>query len=149
MAHGQSESSPLSVFIVSGGSGAAGQLLAETLIAQFPGCDVRLQCFKECSTTRELDDILNRAGAVNALVVHSLVDPSLRTYLQTRAEALALESHDLFGELLTRLEQRLGHAPLAAPGRYRALRHEYFERIEAIEFAVDHDDSQNLASLGA
>lgn len=148
MAQGQLERSALSVFIVSGGSGAAGQLLAETLLAQFPGSDAQLQCFKDCCTTAEVDRILERAHDLDAVVIHSLVDPDLRAYLTARAEALSLLAHDLFGELLTLLEERLGRPPLAAPGRYRTLRREYFERVEAIEFAVDHDDSQNLASIG-
>ena len=148
MAQRQLERTTLSMFIVSGGSGATGQLLAETLLAQFPDCEVQLRCFKDCCATEELDRILERARELDAIVVHSLVDPNLRTYLMTRAETHALVSHDLFGELLTLLEQRLGRPPLAAPGRYRTLRREYFDRIEAIEFAVDHDDSQNLASIG-
>jgi regulator of PEP synthase PpsR (kinase-PPPase family) len=55
--------------------------------------------------------------------------------------------YDLFGDLMARLRRRLGQVPKAEPGRYRALRHDYYERIEAIEFSIEHDDSQNLATL--
>lgn len=141
------DDAPLSVFVISGGSGAAGQLLLDTLLAQFPAQSARVVCHSDQRTVEQLDHVLELARATKALVVHSLVDEAQRRHLSERAESLGVETHDLFGDLMHRLELRLGCAPVAVPGRYRRLRRDYFERIEAINFAVEHDDSQHLPSL--
>jgi regulator of PEP synthase PpsR (kinase-PPPase family) len=135
------------VFVVSGGPGATGRLLLDTLLAQFPGCEVSVTYYKDLRSSEHLERIVVEAKEQNALVIHSLVDQALRTQLATRTQELGLETHDVFGELLEQLAQRFGQPPLAAPGRYRALRRDYYERIDAIEFAIEHDDSQNLHSI--
>ncbi len=135
------------IFVVSGGPGATGRLLLDTLLAQFPGCEVAVTYFKDLRSPEQLEQVLVRAKQENALVIHSLVDTRLRAKLAQRTEELRLETHDVFGQLLHQLERRLGREALAAPGRYRELRRDYYERIEAIEFAIEHDDSQNLRRL--
>lgn len=141
------DDAPLSVFVVSGGSGAAGQLLVDTLLAQFPAQRARVTCHSDQHTVEQLDRVLELASEQDALLVHSLVDDAQRRHLSERAEVMGIETYDLFGDLLDRLERRLGCAPMAVPGQYRRLRRDYFERIEAINFAVEHDDSQNLQSI--
>jgi len=41
----------------------------------------------------------------------------------------------------------VGRQPLGTPGRYRTLRADYFRRVEAIEYAVAHDDGRNCHQL--
>jgi regulator of PEP synthase PpsR (kinase-PPPase family) len=135
------------IFVVSGGPGATGRLLLDTLLAQFPGSEVSVTYFKDLRSSETLESILLRAKEENALIIHSLVDTALRAKLAQRTEELRLETHDVFGQLLQQLERRLEREPLAVPGRYRELRRDYYERIEAIEFAIEHDDSQNLHSI--
>jgi regulator of PEP synthase PpsR (kinase-PPPase family) len=135
------------IFVVSGGPGATGRLLLDTLLAQFPDAEVSVTYFKDLRSPEQLEQVLLRAKEENALIIHSLVDTQLRAKLAQRTEELRLETHDVFGQLLQQLERRLGREPLASPGRYRELRRDYYEQIEAIEFAIEHDDSQNLHSI--
>jgi regulator of PEP synthase PpsR (kinase-PPPase family) len=47
---------------------------------------------------------------------------------------------DLMGPLLEQVAGQTGSKPLEQPGLYRKLRKDYFDRVEAIDFAVSHDD---------
>jgi hypothetical protein len=49
--------------------------------------------------------------------------------------------------VLERLSQTLHQAPVQRPGLYRQLHEEYFQRIEAIEYTVAHDDGQRIHEL--
>jgi regulator of PEP synthase PpsR (kinase-PPPase family) len=89
-----------------------------------------------------------QAAAEHALLVHTLVDSELRGLLLAEAAARDVATVDLIGPLLDELTARLGEEPLGHPGRYRATRNGYFKRIEAMEFAVNHDDGQRIAELG-
>ncbi len=135
------------VFIVSGGTGAAGRLVLDTLLAQFPGHGAHVTTWTLVRSAEQVRDVLLAAAQKDALVLHGLVDANLRGLLVQQATELGVEIYDLFGDLLARLRRRLGQVPMAEPGRYRLLRQDYYERIEAIEFSIDHDDSQNLATI--
>jgi len=137
------------VFVVSGGPGSTGRLLLDTLLAQFPESKVTVCYFKDVRTIAQLEVVLEQAAKEDALVIHSLVETKMRAHMASRAIELHLETHDVFGELIGQLEHRLGKPALAIPGRYRELRSDYYERIEAIEFTIEHDDSQNLHSLAS
>jgi regulator of PEP synthase PpsR (kinase-PPPase family) len=58
-----------------------------------------------------------------------------------------VDTGDLMGALLDRLAERTGADPVGQPGLYRKLREEYFDRVEAIDFAVSHDDGSGHADL--
>lgn len=137
------------VFVVSGGPGSTGRLLLDTLLAQFPDSQVVIRYFKDVRSLEQLETVLAQAQSERALVIHSLVETKLRAHMARRAIELHLETHDVFGELIGQLEHRLSVQALEIPGRYRELRSDYYERIEAIEFTIEHDDSQNLHSIGA
>lgn len=140
-------SSTVAIYVVSGGPGATGGLLLDTLLAQFPGSKVQVSYFKDIRSIEQLEPVLLSGRDRRALVIHSLVDATLRAHMARRAEEYRLETHDVFGELMQQLERRLGCSPLAQPGRYRELRQDYFDRIEAIEYTIEHDDSQNMHSI--
>lgn len=124
--------------------------MLDTLLAQFPESRVKVTYYKDIRTFEQLDDVLDQAQVVNALVIHSLVETQMRARIASRAIELHLETHDVFGDLIAKLEHRLDEQALGIPGRYWQLRRDYYERIEAIEFTIGHDDSQNLHSvLGA
>ncbi len=50
---------------------------------------------------------------------------------------------DILGPILTRLTDLLELSPMAKPGIFRQLDQEYFKRIEAVDYAVKHDDGQD------
>jgi regulator of PEP synthase PpsR (kinase-PPPase family) len=136
-----------SLFVISGGPGAAGRLLLDTLLAQFPDCEAKVTFHRELRSIEQLDAVLDAAAAERALVIHSFVDKTLWRHCMTRTEQLGLEQQDLFGELMTKLETRFEQTALSAPGRFRELKRDYYERIEALEFTIEHDDSQNLHTI--
>jgi [pyruvate, water dikinase]-phosphate phosphotransferase / [pyruvate, water dikinase] kinase len=135
------------IYIVSGGNGASGELIVDTVLAQFP--DSRVETVKRpfVREQRELEEIVTRAESEQAIIVHTLVHSGLRRALEGLGEAHDVPTVDLMGELIKKLSETLGVAPLGRPGRYRQLHLDYYARVEAIEFALRHDDGQHLAAL--
>ena len=71
----------------------------------------------------------------------------MRRALASAGRKRGVETIDLMGPLIRRLSEVSGLKPAGKPGLYRSLRKEYFERVEAIDFAVAHDDGQRLRDL--
>ena len=54
---------------------------------------------------------------------------------------------DLLGALIGKVAQHLHAEPRLQPGLLHGFSDEYFERIDAVEFAVRHDDGANIETL--
>lgn len=131
------------IHVVSGGSGASGEQIVHTVLAQFPEHDIPVVTFGRVRHSAQVEQIVAQAQAQGATLVHTLVDAELRARLEALAHRDSVIAIDLMGPLLNRLAAILGQAPLGQPGLYRHLRRAYFERVAAIEYTLAHDDGQN------
>jgi regulator of PEP synthase PpsR (kinase-PPPase family) len=135
--------SSYTIYIVSGGVGAVGELLVQTILPQFPGKSVNVITVPNVRFTSQIDDVVGRAQSSGATLVYTLVDPQLRIYLVKLAAEQEVLAIDLMGGLLDRLAEVLEQPPLGQPGLYRRLNKAYFDRVEAIEYTMAHDDGRN------
>lgn len=135
--------SPPPIFIVSGGTGTSGEQVVNTVLAQFPDIPVPVVTIRSVRNQEQLENVITQAKEQGGTIVHTMVDSQLRQRLIDLAQERDVTAIDLMGELLDRLTAALGQPPLEKAGLYRQLHRPYFERIEAIEYALKHDDGQN------
>lgn len=135
------------IIVISGGNGASGAQIVRTLLAQFPTVTAPIHVEAHIHDAQQLQTLVETAAATRALLVHTLVDAELRQQLITLAQAHGLIAVDLFGPLLDQLQRWLQREPLGKPGLYQQLNAAYFQRIEAIEYAVAHDDGRRVEEL--
>jgi regulator of PEP synthase PpsR (kinase-PPPase family) len=138
---------PVPVYVVSGGAGASGDQLVRTVLAQFRGAEVPVVTVPHVRRENQLEEVVASAGANRGIIVHTLVDAGLRRTLARAARENDVVAIDLMGPLLSRMTRVLKRRPLGQPGLYRQLREDYFERIEAIEYTVAHDDGRSPQEL--
>lgn len=137
------------IFIVSGGIGASGEQVVNTVLAQFPDTKVPVITIRNVRHPEQLQKVIDQAKGQGATIVHTLVETELRQRLVLLAHEHGVIAIDLMGALLERLESVLGQPPVEKPGLYRQHNRPYFERIEAIEYALKHDDGQNREGWSA
>jgi hypothetical protein len=131
---------PPRIYLVSGGMGASGEQLVRTLLAQFPESQAPVINVPRVRRVEQVAEVVARAADSSGIIVHTLVDAQLREALILLAGERGVVSIDLAGELLARLTDMLGQEPIGRPGLYRQLHRAYFQRVEAIEFTMAHDD---------
>jgi len=135
------------IFIVSGGTGFSGEQLLRTALAQFPEADATVEIIAGVRRPEQLESAVARAAVANGLIVHTLVDGELRLALERLARNGGVLAVDLMGPLLTQLQLVLGQEPVGRPGLYREQNRAAFERTEAIEFTLAHDDGRHIENL--
>ncbi len=134
------------IYIVSDATADTAERMLRATLVQFRGVEVVQRVFDMVRTEPELDEVLELARTMDALVVYTLVQAERRAHLEAKARDLGVTCVDLIGTLMSQLSGHLERAPAQQPGRPR-LSDEYFRRIEAVEFAVKHDDGQALQGL--
>ena len=131
------------IYLVSGSTGASGEQLVHTVLAQFPECQVPVITLPRVRHEEQTEDVVAKAKSTGGTIVHTMVDARLRRTLTQLAQEQDVVCIDLMGDLLSRLSGVLEQEPIGRPGLYRQLHHTYFERVAAIEFAMAHDDGKN------
>ena len=135
------------IYVVSGARGLAGNHMVQSLLIQYPDNKVPVIIHPGVNSEEQVNKVVQKARAENALITHTMVDPDLRRLLNDRCDQMNVRKIDFMGELADYLEEQLKVEPLQHPGLYRKVNQEYFERIEAIEFTLSHDDGLGAEKL--
>lgn len=140
------------VFFLSDRTGITAEMLGNSLLTQFEGVQFHRITIPFVENTdrvadviREVNDTAAREGR-RPIVFSSIVDDEMSQQIHRNANALTL---DLFKMFLTPLEEELGHKSAHAAGRSHGLAnlHDYFMRMEAINFTQTHDDGAATRDL--
>lgn len=138
------------VFFVSDGTGITAQMLGHSLLTQFEGVEFNQVTLPFVDSTEKAEECLSRIGAEanngQPIVFSTLVNSDLREVLR-RANALVI---DFFESFIDPLEAGLGVKSSHTIGRSHSAmdKKEYQQRIEAINFAMAHDDGASHRELG-
>ncbi|NOH13989.1 MAG: pyruvate, phosphate dikinase/phosphoenolpyruvate synthase regulator [Chloroflexi bacterium] len=131
------------VYVLTGGQGAIGRQVIETVCVQFAENDMDVKVVNKIKEIAQLEEAVERAVAEDATIVHTMIDPQMRSKLIELCEVNNLVEFDLIGPLMDHLSQKLGVEPMHEPGRYHKLNEEFFERVKAVEYTLAHDDGKH------
>jgi [pyruvate, water dikinase]-phosphate phosphotransferase / [pyruvate, water dikinase] kinase len=81
------------------------------------------------------------------IIVHTIVIQEIRQILVRECRQRIIPHFDLIGPLIGHISQSVGLRPVLRPGMTRGIDIDYFRRIDAIQFTVQHDDGQNIDTL--
>ncbi len=139
------------VFFLSDGTGITAQMLGHSLLTQFEGVDFKQVTLPFVDSPDKAEECLARIEAESAsgngqpIVFSTLVNQEVRAVFR-RANALFL---DFFETFIDPLEAGLGLKSSHTIGRSHSAmdKKEYQQRIEAINFAMAHDDGASHREL--
>lgn len=143
---GEPEAPPRPIFVVSDGTGDTGAAVAQAALAQFRA-EWKLRRFGGIREPALARRVIAEAERVGALVIFTLVDRRVAQALLEEAATRGVSALDVLGGMIARVAEHLQAEPRAEPGLLHGFSDDYFRRIEAVEFAVRHDDGANLHTL--
>lgn len=141
--------SNIKIIIASDSVGETGELVAKAALAQFDmdsTSDVLIR-YPYIDSEDNIDDVVDLAKSKEAAVVFTIITPELRQYLKEELRKENIPSVDVMGPLMSILEGKTEAEPYYEPGRVHKLDEDYFQKIEAIEFAVKYDDGKDAGGL--
>lgn len=141
------ENTPDPIYVVSGGKGLAGNNMVQSLLIQYPNNDVPVIIVPNMTEEHQLISLVKKVKEENGLITHTMVNRKLRYFLNELCRENSVRCIDYMGELAEYLDEKLNIPSLQYPGLYREINQEYFDRIEAIEFTLNHDDGLSPSKL--
>ncbi len=135
------------IFVVSDATGMTCELVVKAALTQFRPSRATLHRWKYVRNATQVQEVVQEARKVRGIVVYTLVVPELRKVMLTSGLHHGVPAIDILGPVLSRLTDLLEISPMAKPGLFRGLDEDYFDRIEAINFSVKHDDGRRPEGL--
>ena len=136
------------IYLISDSTGETLDRIFIAIKAQFKNIDYKVHT---CSFTRTENQILTILSEAeknsNAIILYSIVDSNLAKYLEHTSNEKKIPCFGVLGDLILSfsklLNQKASHEP---SGQYK-LNDDYYKRIEAIQFTMNHDDGNLIKEI--
>ena len=133
--------------LVSDATGETVNGLARACVSQFDQVRVVDHLWSLVRTARQLEVVMEGIRQHPGVVMFTLVDEGLRRRLEERCREMQVPAIAVLDPLINALGTYFGVRSQGQPGRQHNLDAEYFSRMDAMEFAIAHDDGQGLHDL--
>ncbi|MEC6747183.1 pyruvate, water dikinase regulatory protein [Marinilactibacillus sp. XAAS-LB27] len=134
---------PLAIFVLSDSVGGTASNISNAALSQFPSLHCDFKIFSFIREKKQLLSILEKAEAVNALILHTFVDSVLIDTIHDYCSEHDLTCIDILNPIIREISKRTNLEPQGKPGAMHKLDENYFDRIGAMEFAVTYDDGKD------
>ncbi len=135
------------IIAVSDSLGETAEHVSKAAASQFVNTDFVVIKKSNVKTKKQIKDIVKRNKHYNSVIFYTLVQEELRMTLIKETDKYNIPIVDILGPAMEVLERTVGIPPRRRPGMLRQLDRSYFRKIEALEFAVKHDDGRKLDTL--
>jgi regulator of PEP synthase PpsR (kinase-PPPase family) len=126
-------------------SDSTGETLMEVMrasVAQFENVDPIEHLFALVRSPRQLDRALAHVEAYPGIVMYTLVNSDLRRQLEDFCARVGVPAIAILDPIQATLSAYLGAPIIGKAGAQRVLDADYYQRIEAMNYSMAHDDGQ-------
>lgn len=128
--------------LISDSTGGTLNSVVKACLAQFEGVETEQHFWPLIRSQRQLPAVLEGLRQNPGLVLYTLVDEGLEKALEKHCQALGLPYLSILHPVLDLMSASFGMQSRAEPGLQHQLNEEYFARMDAVDYALHHDDGQ-------
>lgn len=137
----------LTIFAVSDSIGETAEQVAQAAASQF-GDDVEIRRVPYVKTLEDAEDLIKTVrGVKDSIIVSTIITVNVREYLTQMGAENNISVVNVLGPIINLAASILNKQPQYNPGAMWKIDEDYFKRIEAMEFAMQYDDSKDYRGL--
>ena len=137
----------INIHLVSDSTGETIENTVSATISQFPGVNRKEFFWPMTRTEDQIKDITENLKKNPGLVVFSIVDDNNRSLLESNCKELNIPYISPLDSLLNTFKKLLALSETKITGVQHKIDENYFKRVDAFEFAMQHDDGQRISSM--
>ncbi|MDB9714339.1 kinase/pyrophosphorylase [Candidatus Pelagibacter ubique] len=129
------------IYLISDSTGETLDRVFLAIKAQFKNIKYDVKSYFFTRTENQVSKIMDEAKKNdNAIILYTVVDTSLAKFLANKGDEKKIPCFSVLGNLIMNFSKLLNQKASHVPSGQHALNEEYYERIEAIQFTMAHDD---------
>ena len=136
------------IYLISDSTGETLERIFLALKAQFKNIEYKIHSYSFTRTENQILKILEDAkNNENPIILYTIVDNSLAKYLANTSDSKKIPCFGVLGNLILNFSKILNQKASHEPSGQHILNDEYYDRIEAIQFTMNHDDGNLLNDI--
>jgi regulator of PEP synthase PpsR (kinase-PPPase family) len=136
------------IYLISDSTGETLERIFLALKAQFKNIEYKIHTYSFTRTENQILKILEDAQTNNnSIILYTIVDNNLAKYLANTSDKKKIPCFGVLGNLILNFSKILNQKALHEPSGQHILNEEYYDRIEAIQFTMNHDDGNLLSEI--
>ena len=141
-------SSTYQIYLISDSTGETLDRIFLALKAQFNNIEYKVHSYSFTRTENQILKILENAKKnENSVILYTIVDNNLAKCLANASEEKRIPCFGVLGNLILNFSKILNQKASHEPSGQHVLNEEYYDRIEAIQFTMNHDDGNLLNDI--
>ena len=136
------------IYLISDSTGETLDRIFTAIKAQFKNIKYKIHTYSFTRTDNQISKILLEAEKqTNVIILYSIVDSNLAKHLANISDKKKIPCFGVLGELIISFSKLLNQEASHQPSGQYALNDEYYKRIEAIQFTMNHDDGNLVKEI--
>lgn len=135
------------IYLVSDGTCRTCEQVVRAVLVQFDDQDVHVIRKANVRRPETVKALVEKAASEQALIFYTLVSDKTRKAMLEAAERHMAATVDLLGPVLSSLYDLLKSTPRAEPGVLYQANKDHFDRIDAVDYTLHHDDGRGEHEL--
>jgi len=136
------------IYLISDSTGETLDRIFLALKAQFKNIEYKVNSFSFTRTENQILKILEDAKKnENSVILYTIVDNNLAKYLANVSDEKKIPCFGVLGNLILNFSKILNQKASHEPSGQHVLNEEYYDRIEAIQFTMNHDDGNLINDI--
>ena len=136
------------IYLISDSTGETLDRIFLALKAQFKNIEYKVHSYSFTRTENQILKILEDAKKnENSVILYTIVDNNLAKYLANVSDKKKIPCFGVLGNLILNFSKILNQKASHEPSGQHVLNEEYYDRIEAIQFTMNHDDGNLINDI--
>ena len=136
------------IYLISDSTGETLDRVFLAIKAQFKNIEYDVKSYFFTRTENQVSKIMEEAKKNdNAIILYTIVDTSLAKFLANKGSEKKIPCFSVLGNLIMNFSKLLNQKASHVPSGQHVLNEEYYERIEAIQFTMAHDDGNLVEDI--
>jgi len=136
------------IYLISDSTGETLDRIFLALKAQFESFDYQINQFSFTRTETQIIKIIENAdNNKNSIILYTIVNNKLAKFLTEESNKKNIPCFGVLGNLILNFSKLLNQKASHEPSGQHVLNKEYYDRIDAIQFTMNHDDGNNIKDI--
>ena len=136
------------IYLISDSTGETLDRIFLALKAQFKNFTYKTHSYSFIRTQNQISKIIDiSSNQSNSIILYTIVDVDLANFLLKQSEKNKIPCFSVLGDLIINFSKILNQKASHLPSGQHTLNEEYYNRIEAIQFTMNHDDGNLINDI--
>ena len=136
------------IYLISDSTGETLDRIFFFFFSQFTNINYKIHTYSFTRTENQISKIISEAQKnSNSIILYSIVDSNLAKHLAKVSDEKKIPCFGVLGDLILSFSKLLNQKASHQPSGQYELNDEYYKRIEAIQFTMNHDDGNLVKEI--